>query len=75
MDWLLSHWETVLAGTLAAASIITRLTPSPRDDALLASVLAALGRLSVLEHRDSGRLVKLPGKRAAPAEFPGEMLD
>ncbi len=75
MDWLLNNWEMVLGSALAAASIITRVTPTPRDDALLASLLNILGRLSLLEHTDSGRLLKLPGKRTAVPPTPGEMLD
>jgi len=75
MDWLLNNWEMVLGSALAAASIITRVTPTPRDDALLASLLNILGRLSLLEHSDSGRSLKLPGKRTAVAPTPGEMLD
>ena len=75
MDWLLNNWEMVLGSALAAASIITRATPTPRDDALLASVLNILGRLSLLEHSDSGRSLKLPGKRTVQPPTPGEMLD
>ena len=75
MDWLLDNWEMVLGSALAAASIITRVTPTPRDDALLASLLNILGRLSLLEHGDSGRSLKIPGKRTAEPPTPGEMLD
>ncbi len=75
MDWRLHGWEGVAGAALAAASIITRVTPTPRDDALLASLLNILGRLSLLEHSDSGRLVKLPGKRTVQPPTPGEMLD
>jgi len=75
MDWLLNNWEMVLGSALAAASLITRVTPTPRDDALLASLLNILGRLSLLEHTDSGRLLKLPGKPTAEPPTPGEMLD
>ena len=75
MEWLLNNWEMALGSALAAASIITRVTPTPRDDALLASVLNILGRLSVLEHGDSGRSLKLPGKRTLKPPTPGEMLD
>ena len=49
MDWLLNNWEMVLGSALAAASIVTRVTPTPRDDALLAAALNILGRLSLLK--------------------------
>ena len=75
MDWLIDNWEMVLASAIATATIVTRVTPTPRDDALLAKLIHVLGRLSLLEHADSGRLVKLPGKAAAPPKVPGEMID
>ena len=75
MDWLLQNWESVLAATLAAASIITRVTPTPKDDALLAKALHLLGRLSLLEHRDSEKTVKLPGKKTRELPLAQEMLD
>ncbi len=75
MDWLLENWESVLAATIGAATVITRVTPTPRDDAVLAALLNILGRLSVLEHGDSGRSLKLPGKRTLKPPTPGEMLD
>ena len=64
MGWLLQNWEMVLAAALATASIITRVTPTPKDDALLANALRVLGRLSIFEHRDSQKTVKLPGKKS-----------
>ncbi|MCP4239426.1 MAG: hypothetical protein GY772_02585 [bacterium] len=68
MDWLLENWTAVVAAALTVATIITRLTPTPRDDAALATVRGLLGRLSVLEHRDTGRVAKLPGAKPAPGE-------
>lgn len=75
MDWVLQNWEGVLAIAIATATAITRITPTPRDDALLAKLTNLLGRLSVVEHHDSGRLFKLPGKKTASPPSPGEMLD
>ncbi|MCP4238972.1 MAG: hypothetical protein GY772_00225 [bacterium] len=68
MHWLLENWTTVIAAALTVATVITRVTPTPRDDAALAKVRALLGRLSMLEHRDTGRMVKLPGAKPAPGE-------
>jgi len=75
MDWVLQNWEGVLAIAIATATAITRITPTPRDDAMLAALLNVLGRLSIVEHHDSGRLFKLPGQKTAPPPSPGEMLD
>ena len=75
MDWLLQNWEMVLAATLATASIITRVTPTPRDDALLAKALRILGRLSIFEHGDSEKTVKLPGKKTRELPLTQEMFD
>jgi len=75
MDWVLQNWEGVLAIAIATATAITRITPTPRDDAMLAALLNVLGRLSIVEHHDSGRLFKLPGQKTASPPSPGEMLD
>jgi len=75
MAWLLQNWEMVLAATLATASIITRVTPTPKDDALLATALRVLGRLSVFEHHDSEKTVKLPGKKTRELPLTKNMLD
>jgi hypothetical protein len=42
---------------------------------MLAALLNVLGRLSIVEHHDSGRLLKLPGRKTASPPRPGEMLD
>ena len=75
MHWLLQNWESVLAAAIGAATLVTRVTPTPRDDAVLAALLNVLGRLSIVEHHDSGRLLKLPGTKTASPPTPGEMLD
>ncbi len=64
MDWLLGNWEIVLAAAIAAATAITRLTPTPKDDEALGKVKTVLSRLSLLHHKDSGRDWKPPGPKA-----------
>ena len=64
MNWLLENWEIVLAAAVAAATAITRLTPTPKDDEALSKVKALLSRLSLLHHKDSGRHWKSPGPQA-----------
>ncbi len=62
MSWLLDNWEIVLAAVVAAATAITRITPSPKDDAVVSTVKRTLSRLSLLHPLDSGKDWKLPGK-------------
>ncbi len=59
MNWLLSNWDTVLyvAGSLlTVASTITKLTPTPADDAIVAQLI---GFFSFLKPKGQG-LVKSP---------------
>lgn len=42
MDWLMENWQTVLLVVTSAvtlASVIVKLTPTPKDDAALASII------------------------------------
>lgn len=49
MNWFFSNWQEIvnaLAGVMIAARIIVKLTPTPKDDTMLAKavdVLKALG--------------------------------
>lgn len=49
MDWIIAHWKDILAiigGVVFVCSVIVKLTPTPKDDAILAKIikiLAALG--------------------------------
>jgi hypothetical protein len=50
MEWITSHWQEILAwigGIVTAASIIVKLTPTPKDDAFLAKVIKVLAALSL----------------------------
>ncbi len=69
MDWVIENWELLMAGLgalLTLASVVVKLTPSPRDDEWLRRVLAFV---SFLQPRGLGGL-KLPG--SAPARAPDE---
>jgi len=72
MDFIAEHWEVGLAALLALASIITRITPTPKDDQALATVRRALGRLSILEPKDTHRLLKLPLVSIRPEKHPDD---
>ena len=48
MEWMIEHWEEVCmiaSGLVSVASVITKLTPSPKDDEILKKVLAWLSFL------------------------------
>lgn len=50
MEWILANWENVLliiSGVISVASIIVKLTPTPKDDAVLARIISFLKILSL----------------------------
>jgi len=50
MDWLTAHWEDIVIIAMAVhtiASIIVRLTPTPKDDAVLGKVVKLLSTISL----------------------------
>ena len=41
MEWIIANWESILliiSGVISVASIIVKLTPTPKDDAILSKV-------------------------------------
>ena len=56
MSWILNHWSDCLAvfgGLVAVATTIVHLTPSQKDDAILAKVIAVLNFLSTVNPKPS----------------------
>ena len=50
MEWIIANWDNVLliiSGVISIASIIVKLTPTPKDDAFLAKVISFLKVLSL----------------------------
>lgn len=50
MEWITTHWQEILAwigGIVTAASIIVKLTPTQKDDNILAKVIKVLAALSL----------------------------
>lgn len=50
MEWITTHWQDILAwigGIVTAASIIVKLTPTQKDDNILAKVIKILAALSL----------------------------
>ena len=59
ISWLQANWKEVLAiigGVVTVASIIVKLTPTPKDDAFLAKVIKVLSALSLFN--PDGSMVK-----------------
>lgn len=52
MNWFLEHYDEILAiigGTVSVATIVVKLTPTPKDDAVLARVIHFLSRFSLIK--------------------------
>lgn len=50
MDWLLEHWDSILtaiAGVVTVASVVVKLTPTPKDNEVLAKVRKILEKLAL----------------------------
>ena len=65
--FIAEHWaeiSAVASGLISVATVVVKMTPSPKDDEWLKK---ATGFLSFLQHKDVGGL-KLPGFPAKPAD-------
>ena len=74
--WVLGHWHEIgaaLVALLAAASAITRLTPSPKDDAAVSRLQNLLARISMLNPPRRERRLKMPGKAPEPPTHPDDL--
>ena len=50
MEWITTHWTNILAwigGIVSCATIIVKLTPTKKDDGILAIVIKVLSALSL----------------------------
>lgn len=50
INWIQANWKDILAiigGVVTVASIIVKLTPTPKDDAILAKIIKILAALSL----------------------------
>ncbi len=59
MNWIMEHWKDILAvigAVVTAASIIVKLTPTQKDDNVLAKVIKILAALSL--YNPDGKMVK-----------------
>ncbi len=69
--WVLAHKE-ILVGALVAlltlASLVTALTPSPKDDAVVAKIRSWVARLGFAQFEDSPGTAKWPGAKPSRPE-------
>ena len=50
VNWIVEHWQDVLsiiAGVIGISTIIVKLTPTQKDDAVLAKIIKVLSALSL----------------------------
>jgi hypothetical protein len=50
MDWIIEHWDEVLAvygGLVAVCTIIVKWTPTTKDDEILGKIVKLLSKFSV----------------------------
>ena len=50
MEWITAHWKDILAvigGVVTVCSMIVKLTPTPKDDSVLAKIIAVLSALGL----------------------------
>lgn len=51
IQWCSENWQGVLAvlgGVVTAATAVVKLTPTPKDDAILAKIISVLATLSLV---------------------------
>ena len=59
MEWITTHWKDVLAiigGVVAVCSLIVKLTPTQKDDTVLAKIIKVLSALGLFN--PDGSIVK-----------------
>lgn len=59
MNWITEHWKDILAiigGIVTVCSIIVKLTPTQKDDNVLAKIIKILAALSL--YNPDGKMVK-----------------
>ena len=50
MSWILANWQgivTAIGGIVIAARVIVKLTPTPKDDTILAAIVGVLKQLGL----------------------------
>jgi Na+-transporting NADH:ubiquinone oxidoreductase subunit NqrC len=51
MDWIMEHWKDILAiigAAVSLATLIVSITPTQKDDALLAKIIKILAAIGLL---------------------------
>lgn len=51
IEWMSANWTDILAiigGIVSVATVVVKLTPTQKDDAVLAKIVAVLDRFSIV---------------------------
>ena len=59
MEWIMAHWKDILAvigGVVSVASIVVKLTPTPKDNSVLEKIIKVLSALGLFN--PDGSIVK-----------------
>lgn len=57
MDWIIEHWDDlmlIVTGIISVASVIVKLTPTPRDDEELGRLRKLLHTMALTPKRPNG---------------------
>ncbi len=63
IDWMMAHWKDILAvigGVVTVCSIIVKLTPTQKDDSVLAKIIKVLAALGLFN--PDGSMIGKAGK-------------
>lgn len=61
MNWITENWTDILAwigGIVSSASIIVKLTPTQRDNSILAVIVKILDYFSVVQTKENAEILK-----------------
>lgn len=61
MEWITNNWTDILAwigGIITIASIITRLTPSKKDNAVFYKIVIILSKISIFNNAIDAKILE-----------------
>lgn len=60
IEWIITNWDNILAwigGIVSCASIIVRLTPSTKDNAVLDKIIKILDNFSIVNTKENQKKI------------------
>lgn len=67
LDWIVAHWTDILAvygGVVAIATFIVKLTPSVKDDTILAKIIDFLDHFSTVFKKKDAATIEAAEKKS-----------